>query len=70
MRKLVVCLVLLVMLAACTDVNSSAKKGEIVVPGGTPMNIFEFEHEGMPCIVVEGVYRYGITCDWSKWEGQ
>ena len=27
------------------------------------------EFEGMPCLVVHGVNRFSITCDWSQWEG-
>ena len=42
--------------------------GQIYFEGNT--STYEvFEIEGMPCLLVDGFRSFGVTCDWTQWEG-
>ena len=71
MRKLVL-LLLVIVLSGCDSLRDADTVGlqtSTVSINGLTAFIFEFEYEGMPCLIAQ---RYddqlGLTCDWSKWD--
>ncbi len=71
MRKRCTLLLLVVVLAGCAGRSSvGVPVDSIAVPyTGGRTKIYEYQHNGMPCLIASGPDRFGITCDWSKFDG-
>ena len=74
MKKIVILILMIFILTGCAS-NSSGSLINKYTDNGLVYN--QFVIEGMPCMRIGrsvsgnlGVWQWdGITCDWSKWDG-
>ena len=63
-RLLILCIVIAILLSGCGDGEEAHKMTWEQSMGSVGYRIIHIE--GMPCVKI----YYGISCDWSKWEGE
>jgi hypothetical protein len=73
MNKLILILISSTLLLTGCNNNSEAEEQQDPTKFTitTPYNsrtAYIREIKGMPCVVIDDYKRYGITCDWSKYE--
>ncbi len=66
MKKLV--LLVVFFLVSCAPLENYPQDKQV---GNMPANTYVITTiEGMPCLILSnGGFTKGVTCDWSKWEG-
>lgn len=70
MKKIIIVLIL-ISLMSCSPRNDIDNTSNPVITTSSISTSYEVIYiEGMPCIVVsEYTTLNGITCDWTKWDG-